>query len=102
MKTKGTPKTGGRNKGTPNRTTGEIRELFSHLLDSNINRIQVDLDSLEAKDRLNFLLKLTDYVLPKMQSIVFNPEKPSHLSFESLSDEELDKRIAAAERIINK
>ncbi|MDR3706384.1 MAG: hypothetical protein P4L28_10810 [Paludibacteraceae bacterium] len=92
----------GRPKGSPNRSTTEIKELFSHLLDSNINRIQVDLDSLEAKDRLNFLLKLSEYVLPKMQSIAFNPEKPSYLSFESLSDEELDKRIAAANRIINK
>ena len=42
-------KTGGRTKGTPNKTTAELRERFTSLLESNFETIQNDLNSLEPK-----------------------------------------------------
>ena len=42
-------KFGGRTKGTPNKTTAELRERFTLLLESNMDRIQSDLDALGTK-----------------------------------------------------
>jgi len=57
-------KTGGRTKGTPNKITSEIKESLKILLESNLQRLQTDIDSLEPKDRLRTLLELSKIVLP--------------------------------------
>jgi dsRNA-specific ribonuclease len=62
-------KFGGREAGTPNRTTIEIKTAFQNLLDSNIDQMDEDLKALQPKERLNVLLKLADFVLPKIQSV---------------------------------
>ena len=49
---KGTPKTGGRKAGTPNKITGTLKEFLSDLIDDNREQIKQDLESLSAKDRL--------------------------------------------------
>ena len=62
----------GRKQGSQNKTTKEIRETFKNLLESNLEQIQNDLDSLEPKDRVLFLLKLTSFVIPTLRSIEVN------------------------------
>ena len=59
----------GRTPGTQNKTTKEIRENFKNLLENNLDLIQEDLNNLEPKDRLMFLLKLTSFVIPTLRSI---------------------------------
>jgi hypothetical protein len=59
----------GRTPGTQNKTTKEIRDVFKLLLEANLEQVQNDLDSLEPKDRLTFLLKLTSFVIPTLRSI---------------------------------
>ncbi|MFI3265424.1 MAG: hypothetical protein SNG38_09010 [Rikenellaceae bacterium] len=61
------PKTGGRQKGTPNRATSTTREWISQLLDSNREQIEQDLQKLEPKDRLQVLEKFMQYAVPKIQ-----------------------------------
>jgi len=61
-------KTGGRKAKTPNKTTSEMRNLFTELLSANLDNIQSDLDKLEPKDRLTILLKMSEYVIPRLQS----------------------------------
>ena len=39
-RTKGTPKTGGRKAGTPNRVTGTLKEFVSNLIDQNMEQIE--------------------------------------------------------------
>ncbi len=57
-------KTGGRSKGTPNKTTNEVREIVKSFVVNNLVSIQEDFSTLEAKDKLFFLEKLLKYVLP--------------------------------------
>lgn len=59
----------GRTPGTQNKTTKEIRETFKNLLENNLELIQEDLNELDPKDRLMFILKLTSFVIPTLRSI---------------------------------
>ncbi len=62
-------KLGGRTKGTPNKTTQKIKDAYSKLLKDNLETLQDDLSKLEPKDRLNFMLNLSEYILPKLARI---------------------------------
>ena len=59
----------GTRKGVPNRATSEVRKAFKQLDVSNLPQMQSDLDSLEPKDRLKFMLDLSRFILPQLQSI---------------------------------
>lgn len=63
-------KTGGRQAGTPNKTTSEIREKISDILTEHFTpeKVAGNLEAMEPKDRLTFLTKLLDYTTPKLQS----------------------------------
>ncbi|RLD26305.1 MAG: hypothetical protein DRI75_11990 [Bacteroidetes bacterium] len=50
----------GRIKGSKN-STEVIKDTFKQLLEANLEGIQKDLDILDPKDRLNFLLQLAGY-----------------------------------------
>lgn len=63
-------KTGGRQKGTPNKSTILNKKIINDLLadynDSGL--MSKDFVNLEPKDRLLIAEKLMQYVMPKMQS----------------------------------
>lgn len=84
---KGTPKTGGRKRGTPNKVTQDLREWVSSLIDRNRLQVENDLKNLEPKDRLQILEKLMSYVLPKLQSV------DQKINFDQLTDEQIDHII---------
>ncbi len=73
---KGQKKTGGRQKGTPNKATSSVRSWLNNLIDNNREQIEKDLQELEPKERLQMLEKFLQYTTPKMsnvqQSIDFN------------------------------
>jgi len=95
----------GRPKGVPNKVNASLREKITALIDKNWETVQNDLDSLEPKDRLNFMDKLLSYTLPKLQSvsvegeleqdiektvIVFSiPDNGRGVDYKSLSDQQL-------------
>ncbi len=60
-------KTGGRAKGTPNKVTTEIREFYKELIENNLEQIELDIKELSPKDRIEILIRLTEYVVPKLQ-----------------------------------
>jgi hypothetical protein len=64
-------KTGGRQKGTPNKTTAQMKETLSAFVFEQLEKIQ-DEDSqmwkeLNVSQRIELLTKLIPYVLPKQQ-----------------------------------
>ena len=62
-------KFGGRQKNTPNKTTKELRDKISSIINNNIDKVQSDLDKLEPKDRLSILLQLVKYVTPQLKAM---------------------------------
>ena len=59
-------KTGGRQKGTPNRTTVEIREALAAFTSANVSRMSEWLHAVEDPARkLELLLRALEYVTPK-------------------------------------
>lgn len=81
---KGTPKTGGRQKGTPNKATQSTRDWLNYLLNKNRVQFENDLQEIEPKERLSVLIKLLEYTTPKMQSVRAN------IDFHTLTEEQLD------------
>ena len=80
---KGTPKTGGRQKGTPNKVTASVKGWLSCLIDKNRKQIERDLKAVDPMERLQMLEKLMQYVVPKQQVI------KAAVSFDNMTDEEL-------------
>jgi hypothetical protein len=84
----------GKPKGAKNKSTLIIRERIQSLFDDNFDKIQEDLESLEAKDRLKFLTDLMPYLMPKLQSTTYSQK----IDLESMEEADLDILI---ERIMN-
>ena len=64
-------KTGGRQKGTPNKATAFTKEVISDILSNYYSTGQMakDMKELEPKERVDAILKLAAFVTPKPQSI---------------------------------
>ena len=58
-------KAGGRQKGTPNRITNDIRKRLRDIILDEIENIGPDLKLVEPKDRLNYIPKILPYVVSK-------------------------------------
>lgn len=56
-------------EGVPNKSTNEVRRAFQLLVENNLPKMQNDLDSLEPKDRIKFMLDMAKFILPQLQSI---------------------------------
>ena len=61
-------KTGGRTKGTVNKTTKEIRVHYQNLVSENIEQLSDDLESLEPLQRIKMILELSKFVVPTLRS----------------------------------
>lgn len=59
-------KWGGRRKGTPNSDTKDLRERVRALLDDKWDKVLEDMDKLSSKDRMDSIIKLLDFALPRL------------------------------------
>jgi hypothetical protein len=74
-------KTGGRTKGTLNRTTAETKELIQNVINSELDGISDLLAELQPKERLDTIIKLLPYIVPKQSEIaVENKERFSTIT----------------------
>lgn len=62
-------KTGGREPGTPNKVTKELRLVIKELLDNEMETLGERLNTLGNKDRLELIIKLMAFVMPKYQEV---------------------------------
>jgi hypothetical protein len=69
---KGTPKSGGRKEGTPNKTTAEARALFVSIMNDEIDNIKEALVLIRKESPAKYcdaLAKLFQYTMPKQLDI---------------------------------
>jgi predicted AAA+ superfamily ATPase len=68
-------KTGGRTKGTPNKTTNEIREYYQFLITNNLDKLNEDLNTLEPLQRLKMIIELSKFVVPTLKATDITTDK---------------------------
>lgn len=69
----------GRPKGATNATTDRVKQFYLELLNGNLENIQLWLSQTASEDpakALDFLLKLSPFVIPKKQETDLNIENP--------------------------
>jgi hypothetical protein len=62
-------KTGGRAQGTPNLLTKELREMLKSIVFKELDHIPETLEKLDADKRLEVVIKLLPYILPKVDAV---------------------------------
>lgn len=77
-------KTGGRESGTPNKLTTDMRTALQDILENEIKILPQLLEKMKPEKRAEILSRLLQYVTPKIQNIEIQTE------FDRLSDEQLD------------
>ena len=70
-------KYGGRQKGTPNKITNELRKKLKIIVSDELDNIGEILNELEAKERLDIVIKLMPFVFPKLKQEYYNIGEPS-------------------------
>ncbi len=87
-------KFGGRKKGTPNKTTKEIKEAFEVIVDNNLNNIDEWIKKLadnNPEKAINVILKFAEYVLPKLNKTEYIETKDDE--YVNMTDDELEKEM---------
>jgi hypothetical protein len=67
----------GRKKGTPNKTTAEIKEIITRIVGNQLEHIEKDLDKIRKTDpaeAMRLSSKFIDYVLPKQTKMEIEGE----------------------------
>jgi hypothetical protein len=62
-------KTGGRTAGTPNKVTSELRKTLKQVIAAELDALPETLGELPARERLELLIKLMPFCLPKVNTI---------------------------------
>ena len=71
-------------KGTINAETRNLRAVVTALLEEHAESFADDLRALEAKDRLNVLVKLLEFVLPKLNRTQTELSGPGGVGMETM------------------
>lgn len=98
----------GRKRGSRNKVTKTLKDYITKLIDDNREQIEKDLKELTPKERLQVIVGLLPYVVPKMHSVeeVLNVENDrekekvweEHLRIEQMSDDEIKRELEEIRR----
>jgi hypothetical protein len=75
---------GGRHPGAKNKMQSDIKKSFQQLVEGNLTNIETWLDKVSANDpakAIDIVIRLSEYILPKMKSIEMKAEVESPNSF---------------------
>ena len=67
----------GRPKGAKGKVRTTVRDYIKGIIDDNREKFESDLKSLATKDRVDIMVKLMGFVVPKPQSIVLQDVTPT-------------------------
>ena len=74
-------KHGGREKGTPNKLTKELRNVLKDIIYNELESLEEKLDELAHKERIELIIKLLPYILPKLENISHTTNEPMDWEF---------------------
>jgi hypothetical protein len=74
-------KTGGRQQGTPNRLTKEIRSVLKDFVHKEMEMLPEHMETLENEARIQLLIKIIPFVLPRIKEVSHKDDEP--FEFES-------------------
>lgn len=69
-------KTGGRQQGTPNRLTKEIRSVLKDFVHTEMEMLPEYMDTLENEARIQLLIKIIPFVLPRIKEVSHRDDEP--------------------------
>lgn len=72
----------GRPKGAANKVTKELRAILKTIIAAELETLPEQLKELEPKDRLDIIIKLMAYCLPKVDSV--QPSYGEPMQFDNL------------------
>lgn len=75
---KGTRNINGRPKGAVNKTTTEAKVLIQKIVSKELENIDTLLEKLEPKERIDAVIKLLPYFMPKQTEIIIEPKEFKH------------------------
>lgn len=79
-------KFGGRTAGTPNKSTDKLRDVIKCFLETNMQDLQKNYNTLEPKDKLDFIQKILVYTTPKMNNTQVEMDiKDNVIKFQNVS-----------------
>ncbi len=84
---------GGRQKGTPNRATADLRSWIEKLVNENREQIREDLEIIDAVERLKIVEKFISYILPKKKEVSIQDETDALLQAVDRLDENQLKKL---------
>lgn len=74
-------KFGGRSKGTLNKSTAETKTLLHNIVGNQLDEVENLLSTLEPKEKLDAIIKLLPYVLPRQSEIAIeSKEEEEHFT----------------------
>lgn len=73
---KGEPKLGGRQKGTPNKATINIRDSFKKLIENNLEQLEEDLLALKPAERIRAITELSKFCVPTLKAVDITDTTP--------------------------
>lgn len=80
---KGTINLNGRPKGSLNKTTAETKEIIKNIVSNQMASVEALLNKLEPRERIDAIIKLLPFVIPKQQSIEVD-NKEGNVSFKTV------------------
>ena len=75
-------KTGGREQGTPNVLTKEMRGILKGIIAKELQTLPETIEKLEPDKRTEVILKLLPYVLPKIEPVPMQTGEPCTTDWE--------------------
>ena len=70
-------KFGGRKSGTSNKLTLELRTLLKNVVHKELELLSDHLSKLDERERLDMLIKLLQFTVPKVESINYQEDEPT-------------------------
>lgn len=69
-------KTGGRLKGSLNKSTTELKLFLKEIIEKELDKFEEMFDSLPAKERMEVVIKILPYVIPKTSELSITDNEP--------------------------